>query len=765
VADVAFPLPHHRPAEAFAREAREDRGLLHWFTTVDHKEIGILYVVSSYIFFLIGGIEALLMRLQLSVPRNNLLGPEAFNSAFTLHGATMLLLAVMPILLGFANYFVPLQIGARDMAFPRLNALSYWLFLFGGLLISFSLLVGTAPREGWFAHAPLTERPYTLSGSIDWWIVPIMVTSVGTLSTAVNLVVTVVKLRAPGMTALRLPVFTWMMVVTSLLIVVAFPSLTAAQIELLADRWLGTHFFQGAVGGDPVLYQHLFWFFGHPEVYILILPAFGIMSEVVPVFSRKPIFGYGFIVASGWLIAFLSSLVWAHHMFTVGMGMIPDAVFGATSLLIAVPTGVKLFSWLGTMWGGQLRFTTSMLYACGLILMFTIGGITGVHFAMVPLDWQTTDTYYVVGHFHYVLYFGSFFGVQAGLYYWFPKMTGRMLDERLGKWSFWIQIVGATLTFLPMHFLGLMGMPRRVYTYPAVPGWMEVNLLETFGAFLQAIALLILIYNVWRTLRHGRAAGDNPWDAATLEWATTSPPPAYNFAPGALPPIESARPLWDLKYGRLAPETGHGAVVARGGAAGEAAEVGERAAGFFERLTAPGLGMLTFVASDITLFGALILTFIEFRVRDTQGPGPSVLDVPVTGLFSLALFASSFTLIRGERLLERGNYGGFRRWLLATIVLGAVFLAGQLFEYWHLYGEGITIGRNVFTSAFYILTGTHGAHVLVGLILLSALAWTAWRGDYRGGAHHGAIQAISIYWHFVDIVWVFLWPMFYLLRA
>jgi heme/copper-type cytochrome/quinol oxidase subunit 3 len=452
--------------------------------------------------------------------------------------------------------------------------------------------------------------------------------------------------------------------------------------------------------------------------------------------------------------------VWAHHKFVVGLGMIPEAFFGATSLLIAVPTGVKIFSWLGTMWGGQIRFTTAMLYAVGLIAMFTVGGISGVHFALVPIDWQTHDTYYVVAHFHYVLYFGSWFGVQAGTYYWLPKMTGRLLDERLGRLSFWIELVGANLTFFPMHVLGLMGMPRRVYTYPDIPGWGELNLLQTLGTGLQAVGLLIFIWNVWRSQHSGEPAGDNPWDGATLEWATSSPPPSQNFRE-ELPPIHSPTPLWDLR----SPLPTRGALPDQGRQAGQQDEPPQtlgHAGGFLERLTPPGLGMASFVTSDVTLFGAFVFSFVYFRTSDPRGPDSSVLNVPLTALFSLALFVSSFTLIRAERLLQRGDQAGFVRWMLATAALGAIFLGGQLFEYTRLVGEGITIDRNSFTSSFYTLTGAHGTHVLVGLVLLSALAWTGSRGDFRDGTRHGAIQAISIYWHFVDIVWVAVFSIVYL---
>jgi cytochrome c oxidase subunit I len=712
----------------------------------------------------VAGLEALLMRTQLTLPRNDFLSPGAYNSLFTMHGTTMVFLVGMPLVFGFANYFVPLQIGAPDMVFPKLNALSLWLLVFGALLLNFSFLVGQVPDVGWFAYAPLTERPFSLSAGVDYWILGVILTGIGSIMTAFNLLATVIKLRAPGMTPLRIPIFTWMLCVVAVLVLYALPSLAAAQVMLLFDRHLGTHFFNVAGGGDAVLWQHLFWFFGHPEVYILALPAFGIMSEVVPVFSRKPIFGYPFVVLSGWVIAFYSMVVWAHHMFTVGLGLIPDTFFGAASAVIAIPTGVKVLSWLATMHAGRLRFTTAMLFACALIVTFVMGGITGVHFALVPITWQTTDTYYVVGHFHYVLIGGTVFGILAGFYYWFPKMSGRMLDERLGKWHFWGTAIGVHLTFLPMHLLGLMGMPRRIYTYPELPGWTELNLTITAGGFLTGAATLVFAWNLVASLRHGRPADDNPWDAWTLEWATSSPPPPENFAHhGALlPPIRSPRPLYDLAH----PGRAHG--DAGLGEAGQAdrPEAREEAphgrGGFLSRMSAPVLGTVLFASSEAFFFGSLVVAYMLFRTRDPAGPGPHDLDFAKTALFSVALFASSATIVMAERRLHHDDQGGFRIWWLATIVLGAVFVGGQLWEYADLYAEGITIDRNVFTSAFYTLTGFHGLHVVIGLIALAIVARLAFAGDFRGGRHAGGIGAVAVYWHFVDLVWVVVFSAVYL---
>ena len=750
MATVAHPIPP--PAEA--RERYE--GLLAWLATTDHKKIGILYIATGVVFLVIAGFEALLMRVQLTLPRLEFLSPQAYNALFTMHGTTMVFLVGMPILFGFINYVVPLQIGARDMAFPRLNALSYWTFLFGALILHFSFLMNAAPDVGWYAYAPLTIRPYTMNQGVDFWIVSLLVTAVGSIATAVNVVVTVAKLRAPGMTAFRMPIFTWMGLATSIIALYALPPLAAAQVMLLFDRQLGTHFYNATVGADPLLWQHLFWFFGHPEVYILILPAFGMISEIVPVFAGKRIFGYPFVVGSGVFIAFYSMLVWAHHMFTAGMGFIPEAFFGATTMVIAIPTGVKILNWLATIWGGRIRFEIPMLYALALLVMFPIGGVTGVHFATVPIDWQTTDTYYVVAHFHYVLVAGTILASLGGVYYWFPKMSGRMLDDRLGRWQFWLTVIGVNLTFFPMHVLGVMGMPRRVYTYPDLPGWAAINVLVSTGAFITAVGVLLLVLNVMYSLRRGRVAGDNPWDAWTLEWATASPPPPQNFT-APLPPVRSDRPLWDLKHPvrdrrEEAERPGEGAMQA-------AAEK----TSFVNRTPATLLGMYAFIASESFFFGGLLTGFMFYRSRDAGGFGPHDLDFLQTALFSVALFASSATIVLAERRLHHGDHGGFRTWLLATIALGATFIVGQGIEYASLYQEGVTLGTNLFSSAFFTLTGFHGLHVVIGLIALAIVARLAFAGEFRDGRHSGAVQAVAWYWHFVDAVWVVVFTAVYVL--
>ncbi len=532
--ETAEPLP----------ALRKPGVLYSWIASVDHKQIGIMYLCAALVFLLVGGVEALLLRLQLAQPNAALLSPQAYNQLFTMHGTTMIFLAVMPLLIGFGNYLVPLMIGAADMAFPRLNALGLWLLVFGGLLLYFSFLDGGAPDAGWFSYTPLSELSYTSTEGVSYWALGLIVTGIGSVTAALNFIVTILLLRAPGMTMQRLPLFVWMTLVTAFLILFALPLLNAALVMLLADRLLGAEFFAG--DGSPILWQHVFWAFGHPEVYILILPAFGIISEIIPVFSRKPIFGYGFVAGSTIAIAFLSFGVWAHHMFAVGLGFGWNAFMGLSTMLISIPTGIKIFSWIATMWGGALRFTTPMLFAVGFLITFTIGGITGVTFAIVPTDWLTTDTYYVVAHLHYVLVGGTQFALYAGIYYWFPKMTGRLLSETWGKWHFWLNFIAFNLTFFVQHFLGVMGMPRRVYTYPDLPGWGTLNLISSAGGLLSAIATLVFLVNIAVSLRRGRRAGDNPWDAWTLEWATTSPPPPHNF--DRLPPIRGRRPLWDVAH-------------------------------------------------------------------------------------------------------------------------------------------------------------------------------------------------------------------------
>jgi len=505
-----------------------------------------MYLLASLLFFGAGGIEALLMRIQLARPVNSFLSPQAFDQIFTMHGTTMIFLVAMPVLTGLANYLVPLMIGASDVAFPRLNAFSLWLLVLGGLLLYFSFIAGGAPDAGWFNYAPLNEKAYSTSLGIDYYSLGLLIAGLGSIIAAINLIVTIINYRAPGLTVRRLPLFVWMVLVTQILIILALPALNSSLAMLLIDRRLNAHFFLPVSGGSAVLWQHYFWAFGHPEVYIVVLPAFGMISEVIPVFSRKPIYGYEYVAASTVAIGVLSFLVWAHHMFAVGLGHSVDTIFAISSMLIAVPTGIKIFNWIATMWHGSIRFTTAMLFAAAFLVVFTIGGLSGISLASFPVDWQVTDTYYLVAHLHYVLFGGSLFGVFAGIYYWFPKMSGRLLSEKLGKWHFWTMLIGFNMTFFVMHLLGLMGMTRRVYTYPDYPGWGALNMFSTIGAVIMGISSLIFIWNMVVSARGGEPAGDNPWDAWSLEWATSSPPPPHNF--DRIPPIRSRRPLWDLSH-------------------------------------------------------------------------------------------------------------------------------------------------------------------------------------------------------------------------
>ncbi len=561
-------------SQSLFRRPTTTRGLVGWLTTVDHKRIGILYGVTAFIFFLIGGIEALLMRVQLARPDGTFLSADMFNQLMTMHGTTMVFLVVMPLSAAFFNYFTPLMIGARDVAFPRLNSFSYWVFLLGGLFIMSSFLLGGAPDGGWFGYAPLTRPEFAPGHRIDFWILGLQILGIASLVASVNFVTTIINMRAPGMSLMRMPVFVWMTLVVNFLLLFAMPVIAVALFQIMFDRMFATQFFNPLAGGDPVLWQHMFWLFGHPEVYILILPAMGIVSEVLPTFARKPLFGYQFVVLSGIAIGFMGWGVWAHHMFAAGMGPIANSAFAISTMFIAVPTGVKIFNWLGTLWGGDIRFTSPMLFSIGFVAMFIIGGLSGVTHAVVPHNWQQTDTYYVVAHFHYVLFGGAIFGLFSGIYYWWPKITGKVLSEGLGKVHFWLMLIGFNLTFGPMHILGLQGMPRRQYHFPEDMGWDLWNLVATVGAFVIAVSILVFMVNVLVTKVRGVMAPEDPWDARTIEWAIPSPPPHYNFA--EIPVVEARDDFWHKKYAE--DETGR-LVPAAAGGSGEAATADEEGVG------------------------------------------------------------------------------------------------------------------------------------------------------------------------------------------
>jgi cytochrome c oxidase subunit I len=544
---TAGDAPEHREPLGVFRRPTDTTGWRSWLTTVDHKKIGIMYGATAMVFFAIGGLEALLVRTQLAQPNGQVLSEEAYNQAFTMHGTTMVFLVIMPLMAAFANYLIPLMIGARDVAFPRMNALSYWVFLFGGLFLYSSFFLGGAPDNAWTSYVPLSNSLTHSPGTgQDFWTLGLQITGIASLVSAVNLIVTCLNMRAPGMTLMRMPIFVWMSLVVQFLLLFAIPVISVALFLLMFDRLYDANFFNPEAGADPLLWQHLFWIFGHPEVYILILPAFGIISEVIPTFARKPLFGYTFMVFSGIAIGFMGWGVWAHHMFASGLGPVSVSAFSLATMFIAVPTGVKIFNWIGTLWKGKLQFTVPMLFAIGLVSQFTIGGLSGVTHAVAPANTQQHDTYYVVAHFHYVLFGGSMFGVFAGIYYWWPKVFGHRLSESIGKIHFWLMLIGFNLTFGPMHIAGLQGQPRRTATYAEGMGWDFMNQLATIGSYLIAIAFLVWVFNVVKS-RNNPHAGADPWDARTLEWSIASPPPAHNF--DVEPTVSTLDEWWHRKYG------------------------------------------------------------------------------------------------------------------------------------------------------------------------------------------------------------------------
>jgi cytochrome c oxidase subunit 1 len=541
--------------KAARHQAASYKGLGSWLATVDHKRIGIMYGVTAFIFFCIGGVEALVIRLQLAEPNGGIVDADQFNRLFTMHGTTMVFLVIMPMSAAFFNLLIPLMIGARDVAFPRLNAFSYWVFLSGGLFMMSSFLTGNPtgtifegrmglPDGGWFGYAPLTVN--SPGHGIDYWALGLLILGVSSMAGGFNFAVTIINMRAPGMTLFRMPLFVWMTLVTSFLIIFAMPIITVGLFQLMFDRLFDANFFNVQAGGTPLLWQHMFWLFGHPEVYILILPAMGIVSEVLPTFARKPLFGYPFVVFSGVAIAFMSWGVWAHHMYTTGLGSIANSAFGVSTILIGIPTGIKIFNWLGTLYGGSIKLNTPLMFSVGFIAMFTIGGLTGITHSVVPSDYQQQDTYYVVAHFHQVLVGGALFALFSGIYYWFPKFTGKLLSEKLGQIHFWLMFIGFNVTFQPMMVLGLLGMPRRVSTYGDGFGWGLWNMIATVGAFMIAVSVMVFIVNVIISARRGEKAGADPWDGRTLEWAIPSPPPAYNFA--EIPRVKALDDFWHTKY-------------------------------------------------------------------------------------------------------------------------------------------------------------------------------------------------------------------------
>ena len=811
-----------QPLPLYQSSYLEGGGVLGWLTTIDHKRVAVMYAITALAFMALGGLEAMAIRTQLWSPDNHVLSAATFNAFFTMHGTTMIFLVVMPLLLGFmGNFLIPLQIGARDVAFPRLNALSFWMALIAGILLHLGWIRGGLPDAGWFGYANLTERYFSPGLPIDWWVVGLLVSGTSTVLTGLNFFTTIIAMRAPGMTYMRMPMFIWSLLVTSILILIAFPPLTIGLIFLLFDRFFDTHFYVVSAGATPILWQHLFWLFGHPEVYIMALPAFGVISEVVPTHSRKPLFGYPMMAYSIVLIAFLSYGVWGHHMFATGMGPVADSAFAITSMLIAIPTGVKIFSWIGTIWGGSLRMTTAFYFALGMILEFTIGGLSGVMHASAPVDLQQTDSYFVVAHFHYVLFGGSMFAILSGFYYWWPKVTGTMLSEKLGKWQFWLTIVGFNLTFFPMHYLGLWGMPRRIYTYGADMGWTHLNQLETVGAFILGLGFLLMYINFVRSFAIGEKAPNDPWDGRSLEWSMQSPPPAYNFA--TIPQVRGRDAWWITKYGRAGsrgvaaymaaqapPDQSFdasrihmpapsifplvmslaiglmglgliihwyriiviGAVATILSAIGMSFEYPGFGEEFHDPEHAPSaggldvrkIGVWSFIGSECVFFASLISTFIVYKSRSIGGPGPEILNIPLTSLSTFILLMSSLLMVLALAAAQRGDRRWEKIWLAGTISFGLIFLAGQVYEFTSFYNEGMGLTTNLFSQSFFVLVGFHGAHVAIGVLWLSVLLTAAMLGKL-GKSRALSLELAGLYWHFVDVVWIVIFTLVYLMQT
>jgi len=800
-------------------------GVIGWLTTVDHKRIAVLYGSAALVFLALGGLEAMFIRIQLWAPGEHFLSARTYNELFTMHGTSMLFLAVMPLLLGtFANFMLPLQIGARDVAFPRINALSFWVSLMAAIILHLGWFFGGLPNAGWFGYANLTERMYSPGLPLDFWTVGLIVSGASTIMATLNFLVTLITMRAPGMTYMRMPMFCWAIMVTSILVLLAFPPLTVGLIFLLLDRFFDTHFYVVAAGATPILWQHLFWLFGHPEVYIIALPGFGVISEVVPAFSRKPLFGYPMMAYSICLIAFLSYGVWGHHMFATGMGPVADSAFAVTSMLIAIPTGIKVFSWIATVWGGSLRMTTAFYFALGMILEFTLGGLSGIMHASAPIDLQQTDSYFVIAHFHYVLFGGAVFAILAGIYYWWPKVTGRMLSERLGKLQFWLTIIGFNGTFFPMHFLGMWGMPRRIYTYGDGLGWTGLNQLETVCAMILGLAFLVMYINMAWSIARGEKAPADPWDGRGLEWSVASPPPMYNFA--SIPEVRGRDAWWVRKYGRtgsrgvaaymsgksiqpseadLAPPSepihmpapsilplvialgvfvaslgiivGQLRIVILGaltvvtcviGMGFEYPTYGEES---HDPMAAPSsggvdgrkVGVWCFIGSECLFFASLIATYVIYKGRNVGGPGAEILKIPLTSVSTFALLMSSLAMVLALAAIQRNDKRWMRVWLGCTIGLGLVFLSVEAYEFTHFYREGLSLQTNLFGQSFYTLVGFHGAHVSIGVLWLATL-WCASFSSKFDSRRSLAIELGGLYWHFVDIVWVVIFTLVYLMQ-
>jgi cytochrome c oxidase subunit I+III len=824
----AAPVIERPVLEQLERTWETPRGWRGTLSSVDHKTIGLRYLVTSIAFLVIGGIEALIMRTQLMASAQHLVSAESYNELFSMHGVTMIFLYAAPVLSGFSNYLWPLMLGSRDMAYPRLNALSYWVYLVAGVFLYTSLPLGAMPNAGWFDYVPYAGRTYNPGLNIDFYALTILLLAVSTTVGSINFITTLFKTRAPGMSLNRLPIIVWGTLTASVSNVVALPALSVAAIMLFLDRRYGTRFYDASAGGHPLLWQHLFWMFGHPWVYIVVLPAMGIVSDALPTFCRRPLVGYTLVALATVVTAMMGFGVWLHHMFATGIPPLALAFFGGASILITIPSAVAVFAWLATLWDGRPWYPAAMKFMLGFIALFVIGGVSGVMTAAVPFDWQLTDTYFVVAHLHYVLVGINVFPVIAGVYYWFPKFTGRMMDERLGTWNFWVMFVGANLVFFPMHIVGLLGMPRRIYTYAPGLGWDVYNAIETAGAFLFAAGTLLFVVNVWRSRRHGKAAGPNPWDAPTLEWSTPSPPPAYNFA--RLPVIGSRHPLWEDRLGEgtsksilyrgpiLAegretfattpldaepaavmrmPEDSYApfvlalsvGVIAYGllfsvmwlaalGVIGTAAsaiawlwpdeatafigrratELGELPVGASGQHSVGWWGMACVIVTEGAFFAYLLVSYF-YLASMSSNPWPTTTPkIPLPLINTCILVASSVAVAWGERGIRKNAQSRLRLGFAIGIALGVTFLVLQGVEYAR---EGISGTHDAYGSLFYTITGFHGAHVFVGLIMLVLVLVRALRSHFVDGRHE-AVTNVAMYWHFVDAVWLAVFTSLYL---
>jgi cytochrome c oxidase subunit I+III len=798
-------------AERLERIWKERPGVLGWLTTTDHKRIGLLYLFASMAFFGAGGVEALLVRTQLITPDNGLLGPQAYNELFTMHGVTMIFLFVIPISTGaFGNYLLPLMIGARDMAFPRMNALSFWIFAASGIFMYTSVFIGSAPDAGWFDYVPLASKAYSPGPNIDFYALGIIFNSISTTAAAVNFIVTIFKLRAPGMSLNRMPLFCFAILAVSFALIFALPPLSVATGFLELDRRIGTHFYDLAGGGDPLMWQHLFWIFGHPEVYIIILPAFGIATSIIPTFCRRRMVAFPLVAVAEILVAFIGFGVWAHHMFAVGLPTATTVYFAAASLIVVVPSGIQLFAWLTTMATGTPKFDTPLLFIVGFIVFFIIGGLSGVMFAAIPFDQQTTDTYFVVAHFHFVIFGAAVFPLLGGLYYWFPKVTGRLYHEGVGKVSFWMTFVGSAVTFFPMHIVGLEGMPRRTYTYPPDLGWGGLNLLETLGSYALAAGLILIVVNLAVSLRRGAPAGNDPFDGATLEWATPSPPPEYNFT--VVPAISSPYPMWDardreedvrrVERGEMVLDSGHEtpATTVVDGELDEVLDMPSESpwpivvAGFLGlvftflltghvatalvfagacavslgawHLSEPGhvaarrrsppsgwWGMGVFLATETALFGSLIGSYFYLRFTSTDWPQGGI--APPAAVLPLALTAGLVLSCLPMLAASRAAAAGRARaawWLVAlAFAMQAGYLAVQVVSYLDDL-RTFQPADNAYASIYFTLLGAHHAHVFVGLLLDVWILWRLARGltAYRAIG----VRTVALYWYVVSLIGV-----------